>query len=458
MASRKTLQAYEVKDEAERRELPPLTWQLLSQPTAGLLLLGSLALWLRLLVTFVDFARPASIGEMVIWLTSALIVVVLAIGCAFVPPIFWSAIIPSTVASNVLSWLYAKYGTVGYWFCFGGALLLTAADLWLVGIFWRSQTIFQDTPLAHKAFTSPTAQQITLTAFTSVTVFLFVGFTAWALNRMTPRQLVAGIVEAQNAAEVLRAEKLKDVQFQVTYARAVSLLKADLLSMGVKEFGERAGEFAAIVADMEIHEATAFRNLAELMHAQGVGEDVLEIVDAQNDQTRTQYRRMIKALNDAADYHRAVADYGQEMAEIAAPHMLSAPPPPTEDNVIDVTATMQARTRERANVAANVPTTAQSQIAAPPPNVAATLERSADVRSVPRQAAPGGTDVTLNVVYATFGRGMFKASMMAEALPISLRAASDLIKEWLEAGRIIASEMRGSYVVDITKLEEPSNG
>ncbi len=116
-------------------------------------------------------------------------------------------------------------------------------------------------------------------------------------------------------------------------------------------------------------------------------------------------------------------------------------------------AVVQARTRERQNVAANVPMAAQSQIAAPPPNVAATFERSDNVRSLPQGAAPDGAGVTLNVVYATFGRGMFKASTMSDLLPISERAASELIKEWKESGYVVASEMRGMYVVNITKLE-----
>lgn len=451
MASKKTIQAYAVPDDTERRELPPLTWQLLSRSTAGLLLVGSFTLWLRLLLTFVDLAQPGSVGQAVIWFTTLMIAIILAVGCAFVPPILWSAIIPSSVASNVLSWLYAKYGTAGYYFCFITALMFTIADLWLVSLFWQSQTIFQQTELAQKSFTSEPAQTITLIAFTFVTVFLFVGFTAWALARMTPAQLIAAISESQHAATILRAEKLKDMQFQVTYAYGVSLLKADLLQMGTHKFGEVSSQFAAIVADMQQHEERAFRNMAELMEAMGVGENVFGLVYDQNDPLQEQYRRMVKALKSAADFHREIADYGAEVAELTAPAPMSTSlPAPNEANVIEGVAAVQQRVRERS---ANVTTAAQSQREEIQQYVDASLQRSADVRSSPPVADSDGQDVTLNVLAATFRRGMFKASTMVQEFGISQRSAERLIEGWRESGSIVACGMKGTYALAITKEE-----
>lgn len=432
--------------EAGRRPLAPLTWQVISQAVAQLLLVGAVGLWLKLLLLVIAPALVSTPGGLVAFVLDCLLAFVLALGCATAAPIFLSSLVPATPANNVLSWLSAKYGGAGYWFAAGCAFVFTAAELWLVSVFWRSKPAFM--PGGMFADSWPT-----LAAFTGITVILFVGLTAWALNRLTPSQLIAAMAESVNAAEILRAEQLKDMQFQITYAYGVSLLKADLLNMGVEKFRQLSGEFVAIVADMEQHEATAFRNMAELLEATGLGEDMFTLVYGQNDAARERQRQLMQAMRNAAEYHREIAAYSQqEAAQLAPPHMSSAAlPAPAADTMIDVTATMQARSRERQSVAPNVPAAAQSQETSAIAHVAATLERLAAGGQSPPAADQGGPDVTLNVLAATFGRGMFNAAMIAESLGVSQRSAERLIEEWRKSEWIAACKIRGMYALNRTK-------
>lgn len=414
MASRKTIQAYAVPDEQEqRRQIQPLTWYVISQTVAHLLLLGAVSLWVVQYWGYLD-PFPVSplvrndkglalhVGVLLYGIFEAFIALILGFGCATVPPIFLSSIVPQTPANNVLSWLYAKYGTPGYLFAAGGAIFFTLLEFLLLLGFWGEQAFYKELGEAggFLGYSGPVWGQ------SLITLFLFVGFTAWALNRLAPAQLIAAISESQHAATIMRAEKLKDLQFQITYAYGVSLLKADLLNMGVEKFRQLSGEFVAIVADMQQHEATAFRNMAELLEATSLGENMFNLVYGQNDESRQRHKQLMQAMRNAAEYHHELAEYSHEAAQLGPqPMSSSALPAPTEEHVIDVGGNVQARIRERMHVdPRSQPVNLREPARGAPPLPAPmhVNSRSQPVESraaqpgdaVPDPASPGADDVT----------------------------------------------------------------
>jgi hypothetical protein len=457
------------------REVQPFTWQVLAQGAAVLLLGGAVLLWCAM---FFQFTAPTiyrldARGQAVITAGSALyglfegtFSIILAIGCAIAPPVFFSSILPQSVANNVLAWLYSKYGTAGYVFCAVSAAAFTLGDCWLASVFWASQEVF-----SSPAFTaSQRSAEITILVLTLMSVYLLVGFTSWAISRLTPRQLLAAIAESQNAATILRAEQLREMLAEVTKLYGLSILKAEHLAGGMEALGDQVANFAAAVAVYEEEEALAFKRLAQLMSADQRGEELYATIygQAHEEHIRIGFKNMMLTVETGMRKHLALAEHAREasllmstrdnMVMSSQPRALAEMPraealTPYADQVEQRMATLAGRAPEPPRDVTPAPAPVPANVAPDVPPASSPTQSDSARSSSPTESDIATADA-LSIAWQAYGQGLFKAAMLPLIMPISLRSAQRCLQEWSDAGLAIKSNMQGLYTFDITKLAE----
>jgi len=149
----------------------------------------------------------------------------LTIMSALIIPLFWSILVPTTPAGQLLQ--KTQWGTVGFWVILASALYLTwYANKW-IGIWWTSQTVIRENGLDG-----------------TVTIFCLIGFIlvpslAWTV--VTPERWLIQIHQAREVRKVERMMQLEDLSYKAMIARARAILNAELAGSAVSRIPELAG-------------------------------------------------------------------------------------------------------------------------------------------------------------------------------------------------------------------------
>jgi hypothetical protein len=210
----------------EKQMNPTNMFQEVRRKTVGISVLGWVAtaciagagvFWLMI---FVQLLQPPA-------LLSPHIVQVLILSLAFtlVLPLFWSMLLPSSPAGRLLQ--KQTWAMPGYVVVIGAALFLTyCAGVWLRA-WWHAQPSIVET-----------GQDRFLT-LTSLITMIFLPALSWTV--LTPEQWVAQIEQARQVRRLEQTLKLEDATMRAWYARAVTLLNAELTNLTIEQRRELAG-------------------------------------------------------------------------------------------------------------------------------------------------------------------------------------------------------------------------
>jgi len=252
---------------------------------ALLCLIGSGVFWLSL---FVDLLAPATP-----WSPQALQAFLMVVAYALVLPLFWSMLLPSSPAGRLLQ--KTAFATPGYIAVVGLAFFLTYyAGQILLG-WWGVQSNIKDTGSA-----------LWLT-ITSLIAGVFVPALSWTV--VTPEQWIAQIEQARHVRRIEQAMRMEEAAMHAAYARAVTLLNADLTSLTISQRRELAGilgGFARVQQD-------ALRSIAASWKDMYGVEAHLAVVPDQ--ELIAGYRQVANLLTSGVDKLQPVLDYVEDIAD-----------------------------------------------------------------------------------------------------------------------------------------------
>lgn len=149
----------------------------------------------------------------------------LTIMSALIIPLFWSILVPTTPAGQLLQ--KTQWGTIGFWVILASALYMTwYAKLW-IGSWWASQQVISDNDLVGP-----------------VTLFCLIGFIlvpslAWTV--VTPERWLIQIHQAREVRKIERMQQLEDLSYKAMIARTRAILNAELAGSAVSRIPELAG-------------------------------------------------------------------------------------------------------------------------------------------------------------------------------------------------------------------------
>jgi hypothetical protein len=202
------------------------TLQTAKRATVGKSALGWVALACLILngafwgMLMLDLLAPASLIS-----PQALQAGLAIVAFALILPLFWSMLLPSSPAGRLLQ--RQQWATPGYVATSAAACFLTwMAGTWL-RLWWQAQ------PGAVEAH-----QDLFLT-ITSLIAGVLVPALAWCVT--TPEQWIAAIEQARHVKRIEHAMKMEEAAMRAAYARAVSLLHADLTNLTIEQRRELAG-------------------------------------------------------------------------------------------------------------------------------------------------------------------------------------------------------------------------
>jgi hypothetical protein len=149
----------------------------------------------------------------------------LTVMSALIIPIFWSMLVPTTPAAQLLQ--KTQFGTIGFWFILAAALYMTwYANLW-ISSWWYSQTIIRDEDLVQP-----------------LTIFCLIGFIlvpslAWTV--VTPERWLIQIHQARDVKRIERMQQLEDLSYKAMIARARAILHSELAGVAASRIPELSG-------------------------------------------------------------------------------------------------------------------------------------------------------------------------------------------------------------------------
>lgn len=338
-------------------------------------------------------------------LMSATIAFGMAFACTVVPPIFWSSLIAQTPAAELMNRLYAKYGRTGFYIAMIGAITFTVMGFNVFQAFWLAKP-------------NVTMQgEFTIKFWSLISVFLAIVFPAWALNKTTPEQWIAGMVQAREVARLQHALALEEMVGAAMIARADALLHADLLKMTIEERALNNREVAALLASTERRINKAFGRIGHTFYAlHGMA---LDIQTSPDDRIVDGYQSLANILTDADQQTGRLADsYDSYVATL--PEVAHVADGPTE------------RVAER-----------QAALRAAAPHVAGRLPRQTesdqDRQSQPSQYVDAWLACRQHLVTP------FRVATLAEVAKVSPRTADRIRKVWIESGHLAATDRDGYY-------------
>lgn len=149
----------------------------------------------------------------------------LTIMTALIIPLFWSILVPTTPAGQLLQ--KTQWGTIGFWIILGAALYLTKYAYQWISLWWTSQPAIRENGLD-----------------TTVTLFCLIGFVlvpslAWTV--VTPERWLIQIHQAREVRRIERMQQLEDLSYKAMIARARAILNAELAGSAVSRIPELAG-------------------------------------------------------------------------------------------------------------------------------------------------------------------------------------------------------------------------
>jgi hypothetical protein len=209
--------------------------------TVGMSVLGYIALaclvlnaafWASLML---DLLRPPSLFS-----PQALQASLAVAAFAVVLPLFWSMLLPSSPAGRLLqrqTWATPGYAAV----VFASVFLTWMAGTWL-RLWWAAQPTVAEM-----------GQDLYLT-IVSLTAGTLVPALCWCV--VTPEQWLAQIEQARHVRRIEHAMRMEEAALRAAYARAVSLLNADLTNLTIAQRRELAGILGGF-ARMQQHALTS---------------------------------------------------------------------------------------------------------------------------------------------------------------------------------------------------------
>jgi hypothetical protein len=149
----------------------------------------------------------------------------LTIMSALIIPLFWSILVPTTPAGQLLQ--KTQWATIGFWFILGAAIYMTwYANKW-INLWWYNQDAIRDNDLVGP-----------------ITIFCLIGFIlvpslAWTV--VTPERWLIQIHQAREVRRIERMQQLEDLSYKAMIARARAILNAELAGSAVSRIPELAG-------------------------------------------------------------------------------------------------------------------------------------------------------------------------------------------------------------------------
>jgi hypothetical protein len=319
---------------------------------------------------------------------------------ALILPLFWSMLLPSSPAGRLLQ--KQTWATPGYVATSAAACFLTwMAGTWL-RLWWQAQ------PGAVEA-----GQDLFLT-ITSLIAGVLVPALAWCVT--TPEQWIAAIEQARHVKRIEHAMKMEEAAMRAAYARAVSLLHADLTNLTIEQRRELAGILGGF-ARMQQHSLVQIASSWKDMY--GVECQLATIPDQQ---LLDGYSQVAGLLTEGAEAMSSSVAYAADVRSL---------PEPTE-RVIDRYPTATDRPtaphQDTVNHVRSVPTDRPARPAGGPLVGRATELPSDRALPVARRALSGA----------------WRRRDLEEALSISKTQALEYITAWCVSG-------------ELTRLTEPKD-
>ncbi len=416
------------------------TWHNLSLFAAKVTLLIFFAIWLGTFWWMIEPNIQLFQGgrlmvvpqELFYGFISAVIAIGLAFACTVVPPIFWSSLIAQTPASELMNRLYAKYGRTGFYIACIGAVTFTTMGFNVFMMFWLAKP-------------NVTGQgEFTVRFWSAISVFLAIVFPAWALNKTTPEQWIAGMVQAREVARLQHALALEEMVGAAMIARADALLHADLLSMTAEERAMGNRELAALIASTERRINKAFGRISHTFYSlHGMA---LNVQTDQDDRIVSGYQQLAALLLDTDEQTDKEAAYYETYVK-TLPEV--APPPLTVRPSADMSArtvadgptirTSAARTAAGRHMSGVTVRQSDSQV-----HVTDSQRQSETVRQSDSQRRPSRWPDAYLICRKVLTIP-FNVSELAQAANVSPSTADRMRKAWLESGHLETTDVDGKY-------------
>jgi hypothetical protein len=348
---------------------------------AAICLLLNTAFWGALML---DLLSPRAIFS-----PQSLQAALATVAFALVLPLFWSMMLPSSPAGRLLQ--KQSWATPGYVATGAAAVFLT----WLAGVWLRAWWAAQPN-------VAETNADLLLT-ISSLIAGVLVPALAWCVT--TPEQWIAAIEQARHVRRIEHAMKMEEAAMHAAYARAVSLLNADLTNLTIAQRREVAGILGGF-ARMQQHALTSIARSWKDMY--GVEAQLSTVPDQE---LLAGYQQVAGLLADGADVMAESAGYADSVRS------LTAPTGRPDDRMID---------------RSNAPHQDTGNAVRPDANVRP-LERAE--RSPERTERPAHADV-----YAAARRhltGAWRRADLECALRVSKTTAAEYLRAWLASGHAV---------------------
>jgi hypothetical protein len=266
--------------------------QRLRRATVGTSILGWVALaclilnaafWASLML---DLLRPPSPFS-----PQALQAGLAVIAFAAILPLFLSMLIPNSPAGRLLqkqSWATPGYTALGV----AAIFLVYIAQSWL-RIWWQAQPGIAET-----------GQDLVLT-ITSLIAGVLVPALCWSVT--TPERWVAAIEQARAVKRLEASMKMEDAAMRAAYARAVSLLNADLTNLTINQKRELAGILGGFARTQQHALASIAASWRDMY---GVEATIATVPDQK---LLDQFQTVAELLTDGADVMADSADYAGDV-------------------------------------------------------------------------------------------------------------------------------------------------
>lgn len=437
------------------------TWHNLSLLAAKVTLAVFFAIWFGTFWWMVDpdfgLFTPAGLRvvpqQLFYGLINAAIAAGLALACTVVPAIFWSSLIAQTPAAELMNKLYAKYGKTGFYVALIGAVTFTALGFNVFVLFWLVKP-----NVANQGM-------LEVYKWSAVSTFLAVVFPAWALNKTTPEQWIAGMVQAREVARLHHALAIEEMIGAAMLVRADALLHADLMNMTIVERAANNREVAALVATTERRINKGLTRIGSTFYAlHGMA---MNIQTGPDDAIVEGYRQLSNLLHESSTFTGEEADfyetYVAALPEVApalepsrAPERVTLRPsmPPSAVTVKGPAPERHFDIKDGPTIPMPVPpTAAPSQTSAPVTADGHSQQLSQTVPDSPRQSV----NVTVSTLKKPSEWGdaylvcreklviPFNVPELATAANVSPSTADRYRKAWLEGGYLEPTEVKGKY-------------
>lgn len=264
----------------------------IKRATVGMSVLGWVALACLVLngafwgMLMLDLLRPSAVVSAQT-LQAALSIVAFAL----ILPLFWSMLLPSSPAGRLLqrqTWHLPGQLAV----TFAAVFLTWMAATWL-RLWWAAQPNVADA-----------GQDLFLT-ITSLIAGILVPALSWCV--MTPEQWVAQIEQARHVRRLEHAMQMEEAAMRAAYARAVSLLNADLSSLTIAQRQELAGILGGFARTQQQALAQIAQSWKDMY---GVEAALATVPDKE---LLKSYKKVAGLLTQGADAMSSSADYADDV-------------------------------------------------------------------------------------------------------------------------------------------------